>query len=103
MLHAIFTASFVIIPITLQQLAGLHGNQQWTLYLPILISAFLFTIPCIIVAEKKHSLKVFFLGAILLLGIAELLLWIFAHHLLLSAFSLLLFFLAFSLQFTSLQ
>lgn len=96
-LHAIFTASFVIVPITLQQLAGLHGNQQWTLYLPILISAFLLTIPCILIAEKKHSLKIFFLGAILLLGIAELLLWIFAHYLLLSAFSLLLFFLAFSL------
>ena len=96
-LHAIFTASFVVIPISLQKLAGLHGNQQWTLYLPVLLIAFLLTIPCIVIAEKKHQVKPFFLSAIALLGTGEFLLWIFAHHLLLSALSLLLFFTAFSL------
>ncbi len=96
LLHAVFTASFVVIPISLQKLAGLHGNQQWTLYLPILILAFIFTIPCVVLAEKKHFLKEFFLGAIVTLGIAEYLFWIFAHNLLLSALGLLLFFTAFS-------
>jgi predicted MFS family arabinose efflux permease len=95
-LHAIFTASFVIVPIGLQKLAGLHGNQQWILYLPILLLAFLFTIPCIILSEKKHLVKEFFIGGVFLLSIAESLLWIFSHSLLLSAFSLLLFFTAFS-------
>lgn len=97
LLHAILTASFVILPISLQNLAGLHGNQQWLLYLPILIAAFLLSIPCIIIAEKKHLLKKFFLGAIFIMGCAELFLWIFAHSLLLSALSLLLFFTAFSI------
>lgn len=97
LLHAVFTASFVIIPLSLQNLAGLAGNQQWLLYLPTLIAAFLLSIPFIIVAEKKQRLKLFFLGAIATLGIAELLFWIFAHNLLLSALSLLLFFAAFSL------
>ena len=97
LLHAIFTASFVIIPLSLHQLAGLPGNQQWVLYLPILILAFCLTIPCIIIAEKKHRIKEFFLGGIILLGLAEFLFWVFAHHLLLSAFSLLLFFTAFSI------
>lgn len=97
LLHTIFTASFVVIPIALQTLGHLHGNQQWYLYLPILLLAFAFTIPCIIFAEKKHCVKYFFIGGILLLGLAEFLLWIFAKNLLLSALSLLLFFVAFSL------
>ncbi len=97
LLHFIFTASFVVIPISLQTLAGLYGNQQWTLYLPTLIVAFLISLACIRVAEKKHQIRYFFIGGILVLAIAEFLLWIFAHNLLLSALSLLLFFSAFSL------
>ncbi len=96
-LHIIFTASFVVIPINLQTLAGLNSHQQWLLYLPTLIIAFFISISCIKVAEKKEQIKHFFIGSILSLIIAEFLLWIFAHQLLLSALSLLLFFSAFSL------
>jgi predicted MFS family arabinose efflux permease len=96
LLHALFTASFVVIPISLQNLAGLHGSQQWMLYLPILTIAFLLSIPCIVIAEKKQQVKKFFRGAIFVMGVAELILWIFAHSLLISAISLLLFFTAFS-------
>lgn len=95
-LHAILTASFLILPLSLQKLAGLESNQQWMLYLPILFFAFLFSLPCIVIAEKKRLLKPFFVGSIVILGIAELFLWFFADYLLLSAVSLLLFFTAFS-------
>lgn len=97
MLHAIFTASFVVIPIALQNMAHLNGQQQWFLYLPILILAFLISVPCLLIAEKWRRVKPFFMGGILLLIVAEFLLWFFASKLLLSAFSLLLFFTAFSL------
>ncbi len=97
LLHLIFTASFVVLPISLQTVAGLHGNQQWTLYFPTLLIAFLVSIACIRIAEKKHQIKYFFIGGIIVLVIAECLLWIFAHGLLLSALSILLFFSAFSL------
>jgi MFS family permease len=96
-LHAVLTASFVILPLSLQNLAGLKGDQQWLMYLPTLIIAFLLSIPFIILAEKQRRLKPYFLGAIAVLGCAELLLWIFANNLLISAVSLLLFFAAFSL------
>lgn len=96
LLHATFTASFVAIPISLAHLAGLAGNKQWMLYLPILLIAFAGTIPLIVLAEKKHKLKPIFISAILTLTIAEILLWFFAHQLLISALSLLLFFTAFS-------
>jgi MFS family permease len=97
LLHLIFTASFVVIPISLQTLLGLNSRQQWTLYLPSLIAAFLLSIICIIIAEKKRWVKHFFIASIVLLGMAELLFWFFAHQLLLSALNLLLFFTAFSL------
>jgi MFS family permease len=97
LLHAVFTASFVILPISLHRFVGLDGNHQWILYLPILFIAFLLTIPGIVIAEKKHRVKEFFLGAIILLGLAEFLFWVFAGDLLLFAVSLLLFFIAFSI------
>lgn len=97
LLHTIFTASFVIIPISLQKLAGLSGQQQWMFYLPILLLAFAATIPCISLAEKYQRVGSFFLAAVIMLGSAELLLWIFANNLLISAFGLLLFFCGFSI------
>jgi MFS family permease len=96
LLHTILTASFLILPISLEKLAGLQGNKQWLLYLPILFSAFLFSIPCIVLAEKKKLLKQFFVGAIIVLGGSELFLWFYSNSLLLSALGLLLFFTAFS-------
>lgn len=96
-LHAIFTASFVVIPISLQKFAGLPGNQQWLLYVPTLAFAFLFSIILILLAEKKQQLKLFFLFAIFILALAELGLALWAHNLLLSALNLILFFTAFSL------
>ncbi|EKD53772.1 MAG: hypothetical protein ACD_60C00156G0014 [uncultured bacterium] len=96
LLHAIFTASFVVIPISLQTIAGLSANHQWILYLPALLLAFICTIPCIVLAEKKHLLRQFFLFAILMLGMAELLLWFFADSISLSMISLFLFFTGFS-------
>ena len=96
-LHAIFTASFVIIPISLQNKVGLAGNQQWILYLPILLLAFICSIPCIIIAEKKHQLKLFFLAAIMTLSIAELVFWVFANSFVSFAIGLLLFFTGFSI------
>lgn len=97
LLHFIFTASFVVLPINLQMIARLQSYQQWILYLPTLIIAFLIAIVCIKQAEKKQQIKQFFIGSIVVLAFAEFFLWIFAHNLLLSALSLLLFFSAFSL------
>ena len=97
LLHAIFTASFVVLPIALQTQNHIESHQQWILYLPMLIFAFCLSMLCLLLAEKKQRVKFFFCGAIIFLGCAELLLWFFSKNLLLSATSLLLFFAAFSL------
>lgn len=96
-LHAIFTASFVVIPIGLQSFAMLQGNEQWILYLPILFVAFCIAVPCLLTAEKWRQVKPFFIAGIILLLLSEMLFWLSSYRLLLSSVSLLLFFSAFSL------
>ena len=96
-LHAIFTASFIVIPISLHQFAGLPANQQWELYLPILFVAFLLVLFCIGFAERKQQLKPYFLGSIFTLAIADIILWLAPSHLLFTAIGLCLFFAGFSL------
>jgi MFS family permease len=96
-LHAIFTASFVVIPISLHQFIHLAANQQWQLYLPALLAAFIVVFICIRRAEQNQQLKFYFLGSILTLTAAELLLWLAPSHVLLTVFSLCLFFAGFSL------
>lgn len=97
LLHLIFTASFVVIPISLFKDLALSSHQQWWLYLPALIIAFLICMTCIRIAEKKQKIKYFYIAAIITFIIAESILSLYANNLLLSAFSLLLFFSAFTL------
>jgi MFS family permease len=96
-LHIIFSASFIVLPITLHKLLGLQTNQQWFCYLPGVLFAFILSIPLITMAEKKQQVKNFFVGAIFILAISECLLWLFAKYLLILIVSLILFFTAFSL------
>ncbi len=95
-LHAIFTASFIAIPLSLLQTAHLSTEQAWHLYLPTLLFAFIISIACIGMAERKQRVKTYFIASILLLMISELLLWLFSAHLFIFAIALLLFFSGFS-------
>lgn len=70
-LHAIFTASFVALPIALKEFAGLPSNQQWHFYLPGLLIAFVISMGLIGSAERKQRVKPYFLLGILLLILAE--------------------------------
>lgn len=96
-LHAIFTASFVVIPITLKNFLGYEANQQWVLYLPTLLAAFFISLVCIGMAERKRQLKPYFLGGIIALALSEIFFWLTPNHLSLVAVSLGLFFGGFSL------
>lgn len=96
-LHAIFTASFVVLPISLNTYLGWQGQDQWKLYLPILLIAFALSLVLIVIAEKQRQVKPYFLGSIVLLALAEILLRLAPQNLLLAATGLCLFFTAFSL------
>jgi MFS family permease len=96
-LNAIFTASFVVIPIALQKYAGYSATQQCKIYVPALALAFIVSLAMIGIAESKRQVKKFFLIGIAMLGISELILLIWPQNLNLAIGGLFLFFTAFSL------
>ncbi|MDH3355191.1 MAG: MFS transporter, partial [Chromatiales bacterium] len=69
-LHMVLSASFIAIPFMLRD-SGLAGNDQWMLYLPVLVLAMAVIIPFIIIAEKRRKMKLVFVGAIALLMLVQ--------------------------------
>jgi predicted MFS family arabinose efflux permease len=70
-LHAILTASFVVVPLLMRD-AGLLPAEHWKVYLPVFTASFAAIIPFVIIAEKKRKMKPVFLCAILVLVLSEL-------------------------------
>lgn len=93
--HAILTASFVALPISIQNNAGLQEPHQWMLYIPVLLLAFISMPPFIMLAERKYPNGIFILS-IIGLGVAELLFWFWQHSIIGTAVALWLFFTMFT-------
>ncbi len=72
LLHMSFTASFVALPIALRSDAGLASADHWQVYLPALLISLLVMAPFLRLADRGTQGKAIFLGAIGLLGCAEL-------------------------------
>ncbi|MBK8814300.1 MAG: MFS transporter [Methylococcaceae bacterium] len=70
-LHAILTASFVVVPLLMRD-AGLLPAEHWKVYLPVFVCSFLAIVPFIIIAEKKRKMKPVFLGAIIVLILSDI-------------------------------
>ena len=70
-LHTILTASFVVLPLVLRDAIGLAAVDHWKLYLPVLAGSVLAMIPFILLAGRGGLLKPVFLGAVVVLGLAE--------------------------------
>lgn len=95
-LHLLLTATFVAVPLALRN-AGLASDRHWEVYLPALLFSMAAIVPFIILAEKHRQLKPVFLGAILILALAECGLLVLHDTVLESAALLLAFFTAFNL------
>jgi predicted MFS family arabinose efflux permease len=93
--HAILTATFVVLPVVLQNNAHLSEAHQWWLYLPVLLLAFISMPPLIILAERKYPNGIF-LVCVIGMGIAELLFWLWQHSIVGIALALWLFFTTFT-------
>ena len=96
-LHAIFTASFVIIPIRLAHFLHLAVHRQWLIYLPTLFIAFVIALLSIGIAERQRQIKSYLLGSIVMLGLSELGFWMLPTSAGLTALSLCAFFASFSI------
>lgn len=74
-LHTIFTASFVVLPIAIKNNLFLPANSQWIIYLPALLFACMMCLLLIKRAEQKMRQHFYFLSSIASLIVAELILW----------------------------
>ena len=97
LLHMTLTATFVAVPILLQRDLGFESSHHWKLYLPVMLTAFVFMVPMMIVAEAKRRIREVFLAAILLLGCGLLTLYVFNDTLWHVAIGLFVYFWAFNL------
>jgi len=70
-LHVLITANFVVLPLLLRDTLQLPSPHHWWLYLPVLLLSVVAMLPIIFVAERRNLVKPVFLGAILLMGVAE--------------------------------
>jgi len=94
-LHAILMSLFIAVPLNLRA-AGLPVDHHWQVYLPVMAGSFLLMLPAVLGGGGPGRLKALFIGAIVLLLIAQLAMSWLDHDAWLIAAFLLLFFTAFN-------
>jgi MFS family permease len=72
-LHAMLTASFLIVPDLLRGTLGFAVHDQWIVYLAVLVVSIAAMVPPIIAAEKYRHMKGVFVGAVAALAMSQIL------------------------------
>lgn len=101
-LHAMLTASFLVVPDLLRSAAGVAVHDQWIIYLPVLLVSVAVMVPAIIAAEKYRRMKGVFVGAVAALVASQIMLFYGAGNLLVLLAALTVFFSAFNVMEASL-
>ncbi|APZ44727.1 MFS transporter [Acidihalobacter ferrooxydans] len=92
----VLTANFVILPVVLTNMTNLAPNEQWGVYLPVMLIAFIIMLPFVIIAEKRRKMKSIFVSSIGALVLCELM-YLFSDHSLFEVIAvMLIFFVAFN-------
>jgi len=97
-LHAMLTASFLVVPGLLGATLNLPVRDQWFVYLPVLVVSVAVMLPAIIVAEKYRRMKGVFVGAVAALAVSQLMLYFGAGNLFVLLAALVVFFSAFNVM-----
>lgn len=95
-LHALQMSMFVVVPHALVQ-SGLAVTTHWRIYLPAVLVSFALMVPAIIAAERHGRMRPVFVGAVALLAVVQLGLWLAGVSLWSLAVWLVLFFVAFNI------
>ncbi len=95
-LHMAMTALFLVLPLSLRDLAGLDSGRHWMLYFPVLVASVILMIPFVVVAEKRRRIRGVFLLAVAVLALTLLGLFLFHDSLWGLVASLVLYFTAFN-------
>jgi MFS family permease len=101
-LHAMLTASFLVVPGLLRGALDVSVQQQWMIWLPVLLISVAVMLPAIIVAEKYRRMKGVFAGAVAALAVSQAMLYVGAGNLYVLLAALIVFFSAFNLLEASL-
>jgi len=73
-LHAMLTASFLVVPQLLHETLNVTSHRQWLVYLPVLLVSIAVMVPAIIAAEKYRRMKVVLVGAVGALAVSQIML-----------------------------
>ena len=95
-LHMMLTATFVVLPLALRDVAQLVTEDHWMVYLPVMFLSMVAMIPFVILAESKRRMKEVFGAAVMTLAVAETVLVFMYQSVAGIVFSLFLFFVAFN-------
>jgi len=75
-LHLTQMAMFVVVPSALIRFGNLPLAEHWKIYLPVVIASFIFMLPPIFIGEKRGKSKQVFVGAIALLLLVQIGMWL---------------------------
>ena len=95
-LHMMLTATFVVLPLALRDVAQLATADHWLIYLPVMFLSMVTMIPFVILAEGKRRMKEVFGAAVMTLAVAEIVLVFMYQSVAGIVFSLFMFFVAFN-------
>jgi len=70
-LHAILTATFVVIPLVLRDTVQLPTADHWKIYLPVFVLSMFSMVPFVILAETKRKMKAVFVSFIAVVAFAD--------------------------------
>jgi MFS family permease len=101
-LHAMLTASFLVVPSLLRDTLDMPVQNQWIVYLPVLLLSIAVMVPAIIVAEKHRRMKGVFVSAVAALVVSQMMLYVGAGNLFVVLAALVVFFSAFNVKEASL-
>ena len=73
-LHAMLTASFLVVPALLRGTLAVSPRDQWLVYLPVLLVSVAVMVPVIILAERRRRLKAAVVGAVAAMAASQLML-----------------------------
>jgi MFS family permease len=101
-LHAMLTASFLVVPDLLRSTLGIGVHDQWIVYLPVLVVSVAAMVPAIIVAEKYRRMKGVFVSAVAALVVSQIMLFYGSGNVFALLAALIVFFSAFNVMEASL-
>ncbi|MGH8295868.1 MAG: MFS transporter [Steroidobacteraceae bacterium] len=101
-LHAMLIASFLVLPGLLHGTLGLSSQDQWVVYLPVLLASVALMVPAIIIAERYRRMKGVLVGAVVALVVSQLMLAADGHNVYVLIAGITIFFAGFNIMEASL-